>query len=142
MDIIEVDYVEVDEYNELIKVIEEAEQATRCQQISAQSAPVQQPGEPFQNSNSNGHAVDQLVTLPQPVHLPDLEDIGLVRNRLLSHRRTGLKVTDISSSEWCQQQVAFSLSARLPKVALCFPAWQFPTYDTQLCCSWPLRVLS
>jgi hypothetical protein len=130
MELIEVDYVEVDEYDELVKVIEEAEQATRVQHITVQSAPFHQAGEPLENGNANGHAVDHLVDLPQPVNLPDLEDIGLVCNRLLSHRRTGLKVTDISSSEWCQQQVAFTLSAKLPKVGLSFLAWEFPSYAT------------
>ena len=50
--------------------------------------------------------------------LEDLEDLGSKHNRRQERRARGLNVTDISMSEWCQQQVAFSLSARLPKVCL------------------------
>ena len=48
--------------------------------------------------------------------LPDLEDFGLKVNRRAKHRPRGLRVTDITGAEWCQQQLAFALSARLPKV--------------------------
>ena len=71
--------------------------------------------------------------------LCDLEDVGLVLDR----RRNKSSVTDLSggshfyqlqaglrrisheirrstAAEWCQQQHAFSLSVRLPKVRLCF----------------------
>ena len=46
----------------------------------------------------------------------DIEDVGLQLDRKAARRRNGLYVTDFSSSEWCQQQVAFSLSAQIPKV--------------------------
>ena len=48
--------------------------------------------------------------------LLDLEDVGAMYNRRAAFRDRGLFVTDFSASEWCQQQVAFSLSAKLPKV--------------------------
>lgn len=50
------------------------------------------------------------------VVLPDLEDFGLKVNRRAKHRPRGLRVTDITGAEWCQQQLAYALSARLPKV--------------------------
>lgn len=121
MSVIDIDYVEVEEYNELVKVIEEAEEASRGQAATAQSALFQHEQQHLALNVANGHGEDRLATRPQRFALPDLEDIGLVCNRLLRHRRTGLKVTDISSSEWCQQQVAFSLSAKLPKVVRAFP---------------------
>ena len=48
--------------------------------------------------------------------LLDIEDVGTVYNRRAAFRCRGLFVTDFSASEWCQQQVAFGLSAKLPKV--------------------------
>ena len=53
---------------------------------------------------------------PSEEVLPDLEDFGLKVNRRAKHRPRGLRVTDITGAEWCQQQLAFALSARLPKV--------------------------
>lgn len=61
-------------------------------------------------------AVDHAVALASQDGLPDVEDFGLKVNRRAKHRPRGLRVTDITSAEWCQQQVAFTLSARLPKV--------------------------
>lgn len=52
---------------------------------------------------------------PSEETLPDLEDFGLKVNRRAKHRPRGLRVTDITGAEWCQQQLAFALSARLSK---------------------------
>ena len=59
---------------------------------------------------------DQLVAASVEACLPDVEDFGIKLNRRAKHRPRGLRVTDITSAEWCQQLVAFTLSARLPKV--------------------------
>ena len=50
--------------------------------------------------------------------LVDIEEVGLQFNRQSTRRQNGLYVTDFSAAEWCQQQVAFSLSARIPKACL------------------------
>ncbi|KAK9834388.1 hypothetical protein WJX74_000477 [Apatococcus lobatus] len=48
--------------------------------------------------------------------MPDIEDAGLCLDRAQHFRfGRGLSVTDFTASEWCQQQVAFNLSAKLPK---------------------------
>lgn len=63
---------------------------------------------------------------PSEETLPDLEDFGLKVNRRAKHRPRGLRVTDITGAEWCQQQLAFALSARLSKVntlACCSNVW-------------------
>lgn len=65
--------------------------------------------------NQVSEAVKGFRDVPSP-KVPDIEDFGLKKNRLARHRPGGLMVTDIAAAEWCQQQVAFSLSARLPKV--------------------------
>lgn len=49
-------------------------------------------------------------------YIADIEDTGLQLDRKAIRRRHGLYVTDFSAAEWCQQQVAFSLSAQIPKV--------------------------
>ena len=51
----------------------------------------------------------------QQIQVPDLEATGLVRNRT-EFRPHGFSVTDFTGAQWCQQQFAFSLSARLPEV--------------------------
>ncbi|KAK9788840.1 hypothetical protein WJX73_000858 [Symbiochloris irregularis] len=53
----------------------------------------------------------------------DLEDVGLVLDRQ-KFRKRGFYVTDFSASEWCQQQCAFSMSARLPKEVVTTPEMQ------------------
>lgn len=53
---------------------------------------------------------------PQPGHypfrdLPDVEELGLVYDRLAACRPSGyIRVTDLAASEWCQQSAAFSLA--------------------------------
>ena len=47
--------------------------------------------------------------------LPELEDLGTVLDRQ-KYRPSGFMVTDFTASQWCQQQFAFKLSARLPEV--------------------------
>ncbi len=51
----------------------------------------------------------------QVFRLPDLEDIGLVLDRR-RYRPIGMSVTDFTEAEWCQQQFALALSAKLPRV--------------------------
>ena len=51
--------------------------------------------------------------------VPDLEDAGLVLDRASLFRPRGLAVTDVSSAEWCQQQVAYKLTVQLPDVRSC-----------------------
>lgn len=45
-----------------------------------------------------------------------LEDVGLVVDRIAMFKTYGLNVTDLSSSDWCQQQVAFDLDSGCKKV--------------------------
>lgn len=52
------------------------------------------------------------------VYVPDLEDIGLVRDRR-PFRPHGFSVTDFTAAQWCQQQFALELSARLPEASTC-----------------------
>ena len=52
------------------------------------------------------------------VHIPDLEDIGLVRDRRC-FRPHGFSVTDFTAAQWCQQQFALELTARLPEASTC-----------------------
>ena len=49
----------------------------------------------------------------------EIEQAGLVKDRIASHRAWGLSVTDIASAEWCQQQVAFKLTTSIPKARFC-----------------------
>lgn len=74
--------------------------------------PAAQPAAQKQDVTS----VDENVASALEEILPDLEDFGLKVNRRAKHRPRGLRVTDITGAEWCQQQLAFALSARLPKV--------------------------
>lgn len=82
--------------------------------------------------------VDQAVASVANDSLPDLEDFGVKVNRRAKHRPGGLRVTDITSAEWCQQQVAFTLSARLPQVvsllAVVLPVNSYLTSGHQQCC--------
>ena len=52
------------------------------------------------------------------VYVPDLEDIGLVRDRR-RFRPHGFSVTDFTAAQWCQQQFALELTARLPEASTC-----------------------
>jgi hypothetical protein len=54
----------------------------------------------------------------QQVHVPDLEDIGLVQDRRRL-RPQGFSVTDFTAAQWCQQRFALELTARLPEVSIC-----------------------
>ena len=49
---------------------------------------------------------------------PIYEAAGLLIDRRSHWRRRGLYVTDFCASEWCQQQAAFELTAKVPKVGL------------------------
>ena len=55
------------------------------------------------------------------VYVPDLEDIGLVRDRR-RFRPHGFSVTDFTAAQWCQQQFALELTARLPEASTCHPS--------------------
>ena len=79
---------------------------------------------------------DQTLDVDIAPKLPDLEDFGLKANRLAKYRSFGLFVTDITSSEWCQQKVAFELSAHLKKVG--FPAGHSTPDPAYLPHSWLL----
>ena len=48
---------------------------------------------------------------------PLYEAAGLLLDRRSRWRRRGLFVTDFCASEWCQQQAAFELTAKVPKVS-------------------------
>lgn len=105
----------------------------RGRQHSATSAPQPQHHQQQQQQGGQGvgqrqggvpHAINpgqQNPTNPTKPQLPDLEDYGLTLDRLAVHRRRGLVVTDITAAEWCQQQLAFTLSARIPKVGCVQP---------------------
>lgn len=60
-------------------------------------------------------ATSHVETDEQAFRLPELEDIGLVLDRR-RYKPTGLSVTDFTGAEWCQQQYALALSAKLPEV--------------------------
>lgn len=115
-DHIEVEYIDAEEYLELIEVLNAAERQTTH-------------GAGTQRANlSTGGEVEQ-TGFNGPLQV-ELEDVGFLSNRIAKFRKLGLKVTDISSSEWCQQQVAFSLSASLPKV----PGSPFAALEQQFNC--------
>lgn len=46
----------------------------------------------------------------------DLEDLAAAFSRVSLHRPRGLRVTDLTSAEWCQLQVAYTLGTRVPRV--------------------------
>lgn len=50
------------------------------------------------------------------LQITDIEEAGLVIDRISANRSRGLAVTDITSAEWCQQQVAYNLTSTIPKV--------------------------
>lgn len=112
---IEVEVLPDDEYALWEKALTSAEQQGVDRSLSRGLQPealVQQyPGAPDQPNA----AVDLAVASVAAASLPDLEDFGVKVNRRAKYRPGGLRVTDITSAEWCQQQVAFTLSARLPK---------------------------
>ena len=64
-------------------------------------------------------SADQEICSAVEAVLPYLEAFGLKVNSRAKHRPRGLRVTDITGAEWCQQQLAFALSARLPKASSC-----------------------
>ena len=113
---IEVEVLPDDEYALWEQAVTSAERQRVDRSLSRALQPealVQQcPGVPDQPNE----AVDQAVACVAADSLPDLEDFGVKANRRAKYRPGGLRVTDITSAEWCQQQVAFTLSARLPKV--------------------------
>ncbi len=113
---IEVEVLPDDEYALWEQAVASAEQQRVDRSLSRALQPEalaqQYPGAPDQPNE----AVDQAVASVVENSLPDLEDFGAKVNRRAKYRPGGLRVTDITSAEWCQQQVAFTLSARLPKV--------------------------
>jgi hypothetical protein len=106
---IEVEYVEAEEYLELVRVMDAAE---------GFNVGLERVGQRTQNPRPSTEGANSGTVLQVPLQV-DLEDVGRIFNRLEKFRKLGLKVTDICSSDWCQQQVAFSLSAALPKVTHC-----------------------
>jgi hypothetical protein len=117
---IEVEVLPDDEYALWEQAVTSAEQQRVDRSLSRALQPEalaqQYPGAPDQPNE----AVDQAVASVVENSLPDLEDFGAKVNRRAKYRPGGLRVTDITSAEWCQQQVAFTLSARLPKVSSLF----------------------
>ena len=113
----EVEVLPDDEYALWEQAVLSAEQQSVDRTLSRtlQPEPLQQllPALP----EARPEASDQLVAASVEACLPDVEDFGVKLNRRAKHRPRGLRVTDITSAEWCQQQVAFTLSARLPKVS-------------------------
>ena len=121
---VEVEVLPDDEYALWEQAVTSAERQRVDRSLSRALQPealVQQcPGVPDQPNEALDQAVacvvDQAVACGAADSLPDLEDFGVKANRRAKYRPGGLRVTDITSAEWCQQQVAFTLSARLPKV--------------------------
>ncbi len=113
---IEVEVLPDDEYALWEQAVTSAEQQRVDRSLSRSLQPEalaqQYPGAPDQPNEAVGQAVASVVENS----LPDLEDFGAKVNRRAKYRPGGLRVTDITSAEWCQQQVAFTLSACLPKV--------------------------
>ena len=110
---IEVEVLPDDEYALWEQAVIAAEQQhvdrTLSRALQPEALQQQYPAGPDQS-------LSQQLTSTAEENLPDLEDFGLKVNSRAKHRPKGLRVTDITSAEWCQQQVAFTLSARLPKV--------------------------
>lgn len=104
-DHIDVEYIDDEEYVHLVNALNAAEQKREHEEPVAE-----------QDHHQVGSSCGRAHGACRGVVDIDLEDVGLVYNRAARFRRHGLKVTDISASEWCQQQVAFSLSAALPRV--------------------------
>lgn len=115
---VEVEVLPDNEYALWEQAVTDAEQQyserRKCGQL--ESLPNQQPA-----AQESAAALPDLAVTSglESVLLPDLEDFGLKINRRAKHRPRGLRVTDITGAEWCQQQLAFALSARLPKVIFC-----------------------
>lgn len=116
---VEVEVLPDDEYALWEQAVTDAEQhySERSRRGQLENLPNQQPAAQELAVASENVAVASAL---ESVLLPDLEDFGLKINRRAKHRPRGLRVTDITGAEWCQQQLAFALSARLPKVVLCF----------------------
>ena len=72
--------------------------------------------------------------------------LTLPQDRLAAYRHRGLAVTDLTASEWCEQQTAYKLSARIPKVSLGSGAWtsvawcQTSGFEMQRCLPSSLRM--
>ena len=115
---VEVEVLPDDEYALWEQAVTDAERHKAERGISEalqlESLPSQQPAAE-EHANAS---VDEAVASALDAVLPDLEDFGLKVNRRAKHRPRGLRVTDITRAEWCQQQLAFALSARLPKVSI------------------------
>lgn len=106
------------------------EGAMSCQQHHQQDETSSWQGQPSAASSSALLAMppqgtaEPLASSQQQQHkrrktfvMPDIEEAGLCLDRQQTFRYgRGLSVTDFTASEWCQQQVAFNLSAQLPKV--------------------------
>ena len=116
---VEVEVLPDDEYALWEQAVTDAEHHKAERSTTRALQPVDLPS---QQAAAEEHAVtskDQAVASAFEGVLPDLEDFGLKVNRRAKHRPRGLRVTDITGAEWCQQQLAFALSARLPKVIIC-----------------------
>ncbi len=50
--------------------------------------------------------------------VPEVEELGRVLDRR-RFRPGGFSVTDLTAAEWCQQQLALALTARVRKVSAC-----------------------
>ena len=113
---IDIELLPDDEYALWEQAVNEAEQQNVERSLSRalQPEPLQvcHPAAQDQEATSADHNVVCAVEEA----LPEFEDFGLKVNRRAKHRPRGLRVTDITGAEWCQQQLAFALSARLPKV--------------------------
>ena len=78
------------------------------------------PGERSEQCLQDSLPLDNPDAVPlqqadEQIQLPDLEATGLVRDRT-GFRPHGFSVTDFTGAQWCQQQFAYGLSARLPEV--------------------------
>ena len=116
---VEVEVLPDDEYALWEQVVTDAEQHKAERSTSKALQPVDLPTQQPAADEYADASVGQAVASALEAVLPDLEDFGLKLNRRAKHRPRGLRVTDITAAEWCQQQLAFALSARLPKVIFC-----------------------
>ena len=108
----QIELVSDDEFALWEQVLVHAEEQSAAVTLSRSKTPIPPVAEDLVPTHeASGSTVGNAVPI-----LPDLEDFGLKLDRLVKHRPVGLVVTDITNSEWCQQQLAFTLSARLPKV--------------------------
>lgn len=81
--------------------------------VTLSAAPAAHSAQHVQHAHGSAHWHAQPELGPA-----DIEEAGLVKDRIAAKRFGALSVTDIASAEWCQQQVAYNLTSTIPKARL------------------------